>query len=79
MDDFEDLHNPPNCGLLHLERVGYRENTAFRLTKESRDLIKAPAEEGIGRGLKLGRVLLERRKKNHDSAWDRLPDTAWGV
>eukprot|EP00546_Thalassionema_frauenfeldii_P020792 CAMPEP_0178897926 /NCGR_PEP_ID=MMETSP0786-20121207/2030_1 /TAXON_ID=186022 /ORGANISM="Thalassionema frauenfeldii, Strain CCMP 1798" /LENGTH=233 /DNA_ID=CAMNT_0020568555 /DNA_START=96 /DNA_END=797 /DNA_ORIENTATION=- len=79
VDDFEGLHNPPNCGLLHLERVGYRENTAFRLTKESRDLIKAPAEEGIGRGLKLGRALLERRKKNQDSAWDRLPDTAWGV
>lgn len=77
VDDFEGLHNPPNCGLLHLQRVG---DTAYRLSQESRELIQAPVETGIGSGLKLGQLLRESRSRSErDLVWEKLPETAWGT
>jgi hypothetical protein len=83
VDDFEALHNPPNCGLLHLKRSDDGSN--YRLTEESRQLIKAPPEEGIGRALQLGDVLKRRlnlpRELSADDrlAFDSLNETAWGI
>jgi broad specificity phosphatase PhoE len=78
VEDFEALHNPPNCGLLHLQRVGEGANTAYRLTKDSRELIQAPTETGIGRGLQLGQVL-SRKNERDRITWDQFPETAWGT
>jgi broad specificity phosphatase PhoE len=83
VDDFEALHNPPNCGLLHLERTP----NGYKLTEESRKLIKGPLpqdETGVGRGLQLGDVLKERRRVRGLSpedreAFDSLADSAWGI
>lgn len=83
VDDFEALHNPPNCGLLHLVRTP----NGYQLTEESRKLIKGPVpqdETGVGRGLQLGDVLKERRRVRGLSpedreAFDSLADSAWGI
>jgi broad specificity phosphatase PhoE len=79
VEDFEALHNPPNCGLLHLQRVGEGANTAYRLTEESRELIQAPTEKGIGRGLQLGHMLSRKNSEKDIRTWDELPETAWGI
>lgn len=83
VDDFEKLHNPPNCGLLHLERTA----AGYQLTEQSRQLIKGPLpqdEGGTGRGLQLGDALKERRRRRGLSredreAFDSLADSAWGI
>lgn len=75
VDDFEALHNPPNCGLLHLRRVDEGGGAKYRLTGESRELIKAPKERGIGRGLQLGQML---EKRQSEISWD-FSETAWGL
>mmetsp|Transcript_30115 Transcript_30115/g.46167 ORF Transcript_30115/g.46167 Transcript_30115/m.46167 type:complete len:285 (+) Transcript_30115:77-931(+) len=86
VDDFEQLHNPPNCGLLHLKRLDGADGTsvAYRLTRESRELIRAPKETGIGRALQLGEPLLEGRtaassSRSNRETWESLSETAWGI
>jgi hypothetical protein len=81
VEEFEALHNPPNCGLLHLQKTP--DGTGYRLTNESRELIKGPAESG-GAFLKLGDILdQERRKREMSStdraAFDELAKNAWGM
>ena len=85
VDEFEDLHNPPNCGLLHFRRCGL---DGYQLTEESRQLIKGPVpsdESGVGKGLKLGEVLLQRARRMQGLTWedrrayDSLPDAARGL
>ena len=84
VDEFEELHNPPNCGLLHLRRRG---DDGFQLTEESRQLIKGPIpnESGVGKGLKLGESLLLRARRMQGLTWeerqafDSLPGAARGL
>lgn len=90
VEDFEGLYNPPNCGLLHLRRVEVRKNgmlnnssvsgsgrgVAYRLTEDSRKLIKSPQERGLGRGLQLGELLAKRRARDE---WDDLGESGWGL
>ena len=84
VEDFETLHNPNNCAILHLER---KDGSAYRLTEESRVIIKAPDNEGIGRALKIGDVLKRKKNKTRASglsrderrAFDSLAETAWGI
>jgi hypothetical protein len=85
VEECEDLHNPPNCGLLHLRR---RRDDGFELTEESRQLIKGPLpddESGVGKGLKLGTGLLLRARRLQGLTWedrrafDSLPDAARGL
>jgi len=83
VDDFEKLHNPPNCGLLLMKRTP--DGNAYELSDESRDLIKAPRfdrDSGyVGSGLKLGELLKTQHplsRKDRD-AFDDLPHSAWGV
>jgi broad specificity phosphatase PhoE len=76
VDEFEQLQNPPNCGLLHL----YRDGSAYRLSRESTALIKAPGESGGA--LQLGEQLLERRRRRKSSdreAFAALAESAWGT
>jgi broad specificity phosphatase PhoE len=78
VDEFEVLHNPPNCGLLHLQRTP--DGSSYELAKESRELIKAPGVSGGG--LQLGEFLEERRRKltsRDRAAIAALADTAWGI
>jgi len=94
VDEFEELHNPPNCGLLHLVRAAPHPHAGgagyYQLTEESRQLIKGPVpqcESGIGSGLQFGaRLLEERRRRRHQcptveerEAFDSLPNSAWGL
>ena len=77
VDDFEALHNPPNCGLLHLTRISSGSGgAAYRLVRESRELIKSPKEIGIGRGLQIGKGLEARMKIDE---WDDLTESSWGL
>lgn len=77
VDDFETLHNPPNCGLLHLTRISSGSGgAAYRLVRESRELIKSPKEIGIGRGLQIGKGLEARMKIDE---WDDLTESSWGL
>ena len=76
VDEFEQTLNPPNCGLLHLQRDG----SAYRLSRESTALIKAPGESGGA--LQLGEQLLERRRRHPSAdraAFAALAETAWGT
>jgi broad specificity phosphatase PhoE len=83
VEDFEQLHNPPNCGILLLVRS--EDGTSYRLTDTSRELIKAPVEEGIGRALRIGMVLKNRKRFKRElslderRAFDSLSETAWGI
>ena len=83
VEDFEKLHNPPNCGLLHLQRMVTRDGAvAYRLTDESRQLIKSPKEEGIGRALQLGHKLVRgssASRSNDRILWNSMSETAWGT
>ena len=85
VEDFEELHNPNNCAILHLKRKN--NGSGYRLTEESRMIIKAPEDEGIGRALQIGDVLKRRTRRPHPSslstterrAFDSLAETAWGI
>ena len=88
VDEFEELHNPPNCGLLHLRRRGGdNHDDGYELTEDSRQLIKGPVpnESGVGKGLKLGTSLLLRARRMQGLTWedrrafDSLPDAARGL
>jgi len=74
VDEFEELHNPPNCGLLHLQRDG----SEYRLCRDSTALIKAPSESGGA--LQLGHRLERRRYDSSDrAAYAALVDSAKGT
>lgn len=74
VDEFEELHNPPNCGLLHLQRDG----SEYRLCRESTALIKAPRESGGA--LQLGSAMERRQQSSSDrAAFASLVDSAWGT
>ena len=74
VDEFESLHNPPNCGLLHLRREG----SEYRLCRESTYLIKAPSESGGA--LKLGFAMERRQQSSSDrAAFASLADSASGT
>ena len=81
VDEFEALHNPPNCGLLHMKRTP---SGVYELAEESRRLINGPVpqdETGVGRALQLGELLKERRRRTLISteeerhAFDALPES----
>lgn len=74
VDEFEELHNPPNTGLLHLERDG----SIYRLSTESTALIKAPRDSGGA--LQLGFQLEKRPRESSDrAAFAALVDSARGT
>uniref|UniRef100_A0A7S4I622 Phosphoglycerate mutase (2,3-diphosphoglycerate-dependent) n=1 Tax=Odontella aurita TaxID=265563 RepID=A0A7S4I622_9STRA len=81
VEDFEALHNPPNCGLLHLRRFDEPGGPAYRLKGESRELIKAPKDPGIGKALQIGSALRDgdsRSSEDGEEGWD-FSETAWGL
>ena len=88
VDEFEQLYNPPNCGLLHLRRVDYGDG--YQLTEQSRLLIRGPIPSdasGVGQGLRLGKSLLQLRQarrmqgltREDRQAFDSLPTAARGL
>jgi len=77
VDDFEALHNPNNCALIVLKRYDGANGPTYRLTRESREMIKAPSSGGIGRALKLGQMLAKERSR--DGNWDFGDATPWGL
>ena len=84
VEDFEETLNPPNCGIMHLRRR--EDGSAYRLTEESKRLIGAPEDEGIGRALQIGDMLKKRKRLQPSAlstderrAFDSLTETAWGI
>lgn len=88
VEDFEALHNLPNCGLIHLRRFDEPGGPAYRLTGESRELIKAPKDPGLGKALRVGRRALRGKfgvgvdggsvDGDEGEGWD-FSETAWGL
>jgi len=64
-------------GMLNNSSVsGSGRGVAYRLTEDSRKLIKSPQERGLGRGLQLGELLAKRRGRDE---WDDLAESGWGL
>ena len=79
VEEFEELHNPPNCGLLHLQKKP--DGTGYRLTDACRELIRGP--EQSGGAMKLGDILADQRRREMTrtdrAAFDALAENAWGM
>ena len=87
VDDFEELYNPPNCGLLHMKRTPQ----GYELTEESRQLIRGPVlsdeDFGVGKGLQIGDILKQRQRqmrglsREERDAFDSIAasGSAWGT
>lgn len=73
VDEFEALHNPPNTGILHLQRDG----SIYRLCRESTALIKAPNDSGGA--LQIGFQLKRSRESSDRAAFAALVDSARGT